>query len=39
MDSEIRDLSFLSESEKLILPAILNEYKDHMDFNSLTEDI
>lgn len=32
MDSEIKDLSFLSESEKRILPEILSEFKDNQDF-------
>ena len=39
MDSEIYDLSFLSESEKKDLPELLRQVTNHRDFESLNEDI
>ena len=39
MDSEIKDLSYLSDSEKRDLTSIINEFKDNKDFVSLQEDI
>ena len=39
MDKEIKDMSFLTSSEKRILPSIINEFKDNKDFNSLNQDI
>jgi hypothetical protein len=39
LDSEIRELSFLSESEKRILPKIIEEFKDNKEFEQLRADI
>jgi hypothetical protein len=39
MDSEIRELPCLSESEKRILPKIIEEFKDNREFEQLTVDI
>ena len=39
LDNEIPELSFLTESEKSLLPLILREYTNNQEFDSINEDI
>ena len=39
LDGEIKELSFLTESEKHELPVIIKEFTNNQEFNSIKEDI